>query len=811
MQTTLLASLAQELPSSMLPTHPALTSAGQPSVALPLKAPAAPMNTQSGALTTNGQPSITLPSKAAAAGLGLSQVSSVDQPHMGIKSPGDAPSVVSHPTRPLSRMPSRVREAATVEPISTDKAKSTVGKAEPLAAKRRQPISPMARPSNSRPSVLAAAAGILNADRPADLCHGTSPSRGSSKTVAQTQQGLKSLRSSSPKYPHHSRRRPTCPPAWYGRYDRCRLERLPQAASLLRASALRFPAAAYFLRAPAAELASEAHSVQPHAVPAAASVPTLPSFAEAEVAATPSSKESGKPPGHPRIKALAGARGKGLPLLPPAVTPIKSPAAVPTGSSMGAVMGKPPYELVPTPLVADAAPFGTSTKAQAVPFGAPSKALTLNRNAAQTPSPIVSEPSPVKSPLKSLTKAFTLPKKAPGKTSTKGKGLAGSSPAKAASKLLSPIKFLFGSSTATAKVDAACDQLPMASSPALEASVPTAVPAHSVDSEAAVAAASSCAQSLTEAPTSLPRVPDRAGDPLADSAPHVDVSPPTNRMPSFLGTSRIPIRKPGLTSDGDSKAMPAKLASSRSIRTSSSALPRAQHRAGVTQPVTAAAEKDPSRNPFAKSILKRLASKGKENAGSSSHLEVAPASAHQQPLATSSKLGGVTGADSSLLTSRPVSEHSRDSGDQNVNAAGLKIQPVSVLSSIRSSPVQPQPFAGSSAVPVAAMDSNSHGNAAVAIRQDISGGNSGMGSTPSSSPKVGPALRPQHAASTMSCDGPSAAMYSMPRQGVDLSFSSSPKLSPLVLAPPKAASLTPLGVAASPQTVLAARTASRFV
>ncbi|KAL0022256.1 hypothetical protein WJX77_010603 [Trebouxia sp. C0004] len=769
--TTLLASLAQELPSSMLPTHPALTSAGQPSVALPLKAPAAPMNTQSGALTTNGQPSITLPSKAAAAGLGLSQVSSVDQPHMGIKSPGDAPSVVSHPTRPLSRMPSRVREAATVEPISTDKAKSTVGKAEPLAAKRRQPISPMARPSNSRPSVLAAAAGILNADRPADLCHGTSPSRGSSKTVAQTQQGLKSLRSSSPK----------------------------------------FPAAAYFLRAPAAELASEAHSVQPHAVPAAASVPTLPSFAEAEVAATPSSKESGKPPGHPRIKALAGARGKGLPLLPPAVTPIKSPAAVPTGSSMGAVMGKPPYELVPTPLVADAAPFGTSTKAQAVPFGAPSKALTLNRNAAQTPSPIVSEPSPVKSPLKSLTKAFTLPKKAPGKTSTKGKGLAGSSPAKAASKLLSPIKFLFGSSTATAKVDAACDQLPMASSPALEASVPTAVPAHSVDSEAAVAAASSCAQSLTEAPTSLPRVPDRAGDPLADSAPHVDVSPPTNRMPSFLGTSRIPIRKPGLTSDGDSKAMPAKLASSRSIRTSSSALPRAQHRAGVTQPVTAAAEKDPSRNPFAKSILKRLASKGKENAGSSSHLEVAPASAHQQPLATSSKLGGVTGADSSLLTSRPVSEHSRDSGDQNVNAAGLKIQPVSVLSSIRSSPVQPQPFAGSSAVPVAAMDSNSHGNAAVAIRQDISGGNSGMGSTPSSSPKVGPALRPQHAASTMSCDGPSAAMYSMPRQGVDLSFSSSPKLSPLVLAPPKAASLTPLGVAASPQTVLAARTASRFV
>ncbi len=406
------------------------------------------------------------------------------------------------------------------------------------------------------------------------------------------------------------------------------------------------------------EVAREAHSVQPNAVPAAASMPSLLSSGEATAELAPISKNSGKPPRHPRINALMGARGKGQPLLPSA-TPINSPAPVPTGSSVDAVMSEPmapgpvpaspaahaevdpteqptpgtplgsPMMWSPTPLVADAAPLGTSTQAEAAPFGTPS-------NASQTLAPSVSEPSPSKSPLKSLSKAFALPKKAPGKTSTKGKGLAGSPPAKAASKLMSPIKFIFGSSTSVAKVDAASDQLPMASSLALEASVPT----HAVDSAAVVVAASSSAQPSTDAS-------------------------------SLLGTSRIPIRKPGLSSDEDSKAVLTKLASSGSNRSSFSALPRAHHRAGMTQPMTTAAERGPTRNPFAKfglqtsqtapegtsaksssllhsrSVLKHLASRGKENTGaaSSSHLEVAPASAsaHPQPLATSNKLGGATG------------------------------------------------------------------------------------------------------------------------------------------------------------------------
>jgi len=437
----------------------------------------------------------------------------------------------------------------------------------------------------------------------------------------------------------------------------------------------------------------------------------------------------------------------------------------------------------------------------------------------------------VKSPLKSLTKAFTLPKRAPGKTSTKGKGLAGSPPAKAASKLLkSPIKFIFGSSTAAGKIDAASDQLPLASSLALEASAPTAVLVHSVDSAAAVAAASSSAQAPTDAPISLPSAPSQAEDPPADSALYADIPSPTNRMSSLLGTSRIPIRKPGLTSDEDSTAVPTKLAGSRPIRTSSSALPHAHHRAGVTQPMIAAAENGPSRNPFAKfglqtsqtapegaspksssmlysrSILKRLANKGKENAaaGNSSHLDVASASAHQQPLAVSSKLGGVTGAHSSLLTSRPVSEQSRDLGHQNLNAPGFKAQPVSVLSSNRSSPVQPQLLASNSAVAVAAVNSISHGDAGVKVLQDISGGNKAfLSSSPKMGPALDPPLRPQQAVSTLSRASPSAAFDTMAHQGIDLSFSPAPKVSPLVLAPPKVASLTPLGVAATPGTVCA--------
>ena len=544
---------------------------------------------------------------------------------------------------------------------------------------------------------------------------------------------------------------------------------------------------------PETEVASEAHSVQPNAVPAAASMPSLPSFGEAtaEVAATPSSKNSGKPPRHPRINGLMGGRGKSLPFLPP-VTPIKSPAPVPTGSAVDAVMSEPmtpgpvpaspvaraeidpseqptpdtpvgsPMNWSPTLLVADAVPFGTSTQAEAAPFGTPFKALSPPSNADQIPSSVVSEPSPVQSPLKSFTQAFALPKKAPGKASTKGKGqagspptkskgLAGSPPAKAASKLLSPMKFIFGLSTAAGKVDAASDQLPLASSLALEVSVPNTKLVHSVDSAAAVTAASSSAQTPTDAP-------------------------------SLLGTSRIPIRKPGLSSDEDSKAVLTKLASSRSSRSSSSALLRSQHGAGMTQPMIAAPEKGSTRNCFAKfglqtsqtapegtsaknsslqhsrSVLKRLASRSKENTGaaSSSHVEVALASAHPQPLTTTNKLGGVTGAHSSVLTSGPIIEQLTDSGHQNLNAPSLKAQPVSVLS------------------------------------------NNSTGSTISLFPKMGSAFNP-----ALSLASPPAAVNSMPHQEFDFSFSSAPKLSPVVLSPPKAASLTPLGLADPPATVFA--------
>ena len=794
-----------------------------------------------------------LPSKAAAidlpaaADLGLSEVPSVDQPHKAVKSPGDAPSVFSHPTRSLSRLPRRVREAARVEPISSNKA-------EPLAAKRPQPIPPKAQSSSSRPS-LSAATAMLDADRPADSSNSTSPIKGVVKADPSQSTGpevsakvppLRPITLSDEAFAKNTiadgfhgftfvnQTAAVAPPAPQHGTDAMMdavfkgFRKQPAFSQPLPSSFLSLSSPSSML--PATEVATEAHSIQPSAMPAAASTPSVPSLGEAaaEVAPTPISKKSSKPPSHPRIKALVGGQGKGQPLLPLTVTPIKSQAPVPTGSSVGAVMGAPmtpgpvlaspatraevdpseqpttgtpvgsPMNWSPTPLVADPAPFSTVIQAGAALFVTPSKALKSPSNAGQIPSPIVSEPSPMKSLLKSLSKAFTLPKKVPGKTSSKGKGLAGSPPAKAASKLLSPIKFIFGSSTAAGKVDAASDQLPMASSLALEASVPTAVVVHSVDSA--------------------------AGIPPADSASYVGVSSPTPRVSSLLRTSRIPIRQPGLTSDEDSKAALTKLAGSRPMRTSSSVLPRAHHRAGVTQPGVAAPEKGPSRNPFAKfglqtshtapegtaaknfspehrrSILKRLASRGKENTavGSGSLLEVAPVSAHRQPLATSNKLGGATGIHSSLLTSRPVSEQMRDTGHQNLNAPGFKAQPVSVLSSNRGSPVQPQLFAGTSAVPVAAVNSISHGHAAVKVHQDISHGSSGMGSTPSSPPKMGSAFNP-----ALNRAGPLAAIDSMALHETDVSFSPVPKLSFPVPAPPKAASMTPLRVDATPGTVIA--------
>ncbi len=684
------------------------------------------MNTHPGALTTNGQPFTAIPFKAAAtdlptaAGLDCSQASSVDQPHKDIKSPGEASPVLSHSTKSLSKLPRRIREAARVEPISTQKAEATAGKAEPLAANRRQPSSPKAQPSGKPPSVSAATAGTFNAASPADLSKSTSPIKGVVDTDPSEPTGpsisKEPLAKVSPLHPRKAsdeafaKSTTAVPLDGFTFFNKTALV-APQ-APLYSTNSLKDAVFRGFPKQPGfsqplpsgslppssssllseTEVANEAHSVQPSAMLAAASMPSLPPFAEAtaELAATPSSKNSGKPPRQPRINALMGGRGKGQPLLPPA-TPIQSPPPVPNGSSVDAVLGEPmtpgpvsaspaahaevdpteqptpgtpvgsPMMWSPSPLVADAAPLGTSTQAEAAPFGTPS-------NASQTPSPIVPEPSPVKSPLKSLSKAFALPKKAPGKNPTKGKGLAGSPPAKAASKLLSPIKFIFGSTTAASKVDAASDQLPTASSLALEASVSTAVPTHSVDSATAVAAASSSAQTPTDAP-------------------------------SLLGTGRNPIRKPGPSSDEDSKAVLTKLAGSRSIHSSSSALPRAHHRAGATQPMIAAAEKGPTRNPFAKfglqtsqtapegtaakkfslehsrSVLRRLASRGKENTGaaSSSHLEVASASAHPQSLTTSNKLAGVTGAHSSDMTNRPISEQLTDSGHQKVVAPGSRL------------------------------------------------------------------------------------------------------------------------------------------
>ncbi|KAL0022853.1 hypothetical protein WJX77_000078 [Trebouxia sp. C0004] len=709
-QATLLASLAQDMPNSMLPTHAALTWPAYCNLALERTC-----------------------------------------------------SSYEHPLR--------VREAARVAPISTG---STAGKAEPLADKRRQPIPPMARPSNSRPSVSAATAGILNADSPADLSHSTSPIKGVVKAGRSKPTGPEVFEDVLGKVPPPRPLTPldeafangtiavssddfhdftflnqtaaAAPPAPQYGMDAVTdavlkgFPKQPTFSQPLQSGSLLLPSPPLL---PAAEVASQVHSVQRHALPAAASMLCL--LLQA----------------CPVRHALMRLRLRQGPA-PPAVTPIKRPALAPTGSSGGAVMGEPE---TPGPVLAD-------------------PAMHAEVGPSEQPTP----GTPMGSPM-NWSKAFTLPKKAPGKGSTKGKGLAGSPPAKAASKLLSPIKFIFGSSTTAAKE--------------LEWQQHQAVPSHPH--------------------MHLPAC--QAEDPAAASASYVDVSSSTNRMPSFSGTSHIPIRKPGPSSAEDSKAALTKLASSRSIHSSSSALSRSQHRAGVAQPMTAAAEKGPSRNPFAKfglqtgktapegiaaksfslehsrSILKRLASKGKENAAaaSSSHLEVTPVFAHQPPLATSNKLGGATGAVSSLLTIRPVSEHSIDSGHQP--APSLKAQPVSVLSSIRSSPVQRQLFASKSAVAVAAVNSNSHGDAAVEVRQDISGGNSGMGSTPSSSPKMGPALRPQQAA--MSRVGPSAAMDSMPHLGVTLSFSLSPRRGPLVLAPPKAASLTPLGVAVTPKTVLA--------
>ncbi|KAL0041714.1 hypothetical protein WJX79_001920 [Trebouxia sp. C0005] len=370
---TFLASLAQELPSSMLPIDPALTPAGQPSVALPVKAPAASMNTQSGAFTTNGQPSMAPPSKAAAtdmlaaAGLSFTRVSSVDQPHTGDMSTSEAPS----PTRPLSRLPRRVREAARVEPISTEKAGSTAGKAEPLAAKGQQPVSPKAQPSNSCPSVLAANAGISSADSPADMSNSTSPIKGVVETAHSEPTGpetfeeplakVNALRPMTPSDESFAKSTIAASPDGFTFFSQTAAVAPPgpkHGTDAMTDAVFKFfpkqPAVSQPLHSgslpllsspllPDAEMASEAHSVQPDAMPNAAGMPRLPSVGEAiaEVAPMPSSKNSTKPPRHPRIKALLGSRGKGQPVMPPAITPTKSPAPVPTGSFVGAVMGEP--------------------------------------------------------------------------------------------------------------------------------------------------------------------------------------------------------------------------------------------------------------------------------------------------------------------------------------------------------------------------------------------------------------------------------------------------------------------------------------
>ena len=426
------ASLAQELPSSMLPADPALTPADHPSAALPFKAPAPPMNTHPGALTTNGHPSMALPSKAAvtdlpaAAGLGLSEVPSVDQRHKEIKSPSNAPSVFSPSTKSLSKLPRRVRDAARVESTSTEKAEATAGKAELLAAKRRQPSSPKAQPSSSRrPSVPAATAGTLKADSPADLSKSTSPIKGLVNTGTSQPIGpsiyeeplakLPSLGPLTPSDEAFAKGTTAVSPDGFTFFNKTAIV-APHAPKYSmnatkdavfrgfpKQAAFSQPLPLGFLLPPSSsllsetEVASEAHSVQPNA---AASMPSLPPFGEAtaEVGATPSSKKSCKPPRHPRINILMGGRGKGQPLLPPA-TPIKSPAPVPNGSSVDAVMSEP---TTPGPV-----PASPAAHAEVDPFEQPTPGTPVGSPMNWSPTPLVADAAPLTSPPRLMQRPLT--------------------------------------------------------------------------------------------------------------------------------------------------------------------------------------------------------------------------------------------------------------------------------------------------------------------------------------------------------------------------------------------------------------------
>lgn len=385
--------------------------------------------------------------------------------------------------------------------------------------------------------------------------------------------------------------------------------------------------------------------------PPPSSSPDMPEIIKAQPGPTLmlTPKTSGKSTLPPHVPAVMRIRTPAQTPHSPSPTPLKSLMSAPGRSP---AVGPPPLEQPapqtpmgspmnwsPTPVVGDAAPKGDPNNALNPPTEAVSKTPAVLPT-----EPHPTEPSPTKTPLKAFFKAITPYVKSLGKAKKSpliNNRQAEGPPLKTSAKLLSPLKHLFASSapTAQAQPDSAAPPLSSSLSPESQGEADPA-PSAALGTTAVTPASVTAlppSHSLTQA--SLPPLHSEVSAPAAEAAAYMDISSPTNRMASFLGTSRIPIRNPDTTCPKVSEAVLARLVSSRP-----SSLRQTHHRTDLPQSVSFAAAKPPSRNPFAarglthpkgsalppapaprgslltgRSILGRLANRGKENAGSADH------------------------------------------------------------------------------------------------------------------------------------------------------------------------------------------------
>lgn len=361
-------------------------------------------------------------------------------------------------------------------------------------------------------------------------------------------------------------------------------------------------------------------------------------------------KASGKSTFTPHVPAIMRSRTPAQTTHSPSPTPLKSLMSALGGSPAAGspLLEQPapqtpmgsPMNWSPTPIVGDAAPKGDPNNALNPPTEAVSKTPAV-----LTTEPHPTEPRPTGTPLKAFFKAITPPVKSLGKAKKSpliSKAQAEAPLAKTSAKLLSPLKHMFASSapTAQAQPDSAAPPLSSSLAPGSQGEADPTPSAALGTTAVTVASVTALPPSHSPTQASLPPIHSEVSAPAAAEADaFIDISSPTNRMASFLGTSRIPIRNPDTTCTKVSEAVLARLVSSRP-----SSLRQAHHRADLPQSGSVAAAKPPSRNPFAarglthpkgsalppapaprgslltgRSILRRLANRGKENAGSTDH------------------------------------------------------------------------------------------------------------------------------------------------------------------------------------------------